>query len=82
MGGPLKTAWQRRSDSDLADARAESDAQTLSERAEAAIAWYIVTLADLASRARNETELSSMLASSEPTVSLRSLWNSRQRKLR
>jgi hypothetical protein len=65
-------------DEDLAEARACSDALTLSERAEEAIAWMAVSLAEIASRCRDSDELVARFAAEPAFPSLVERWRSRR----
>jgi hypothetical protein len=65
---------------DLEDARAASDAKTLSERADEAVAWYLVNLADLMNRARDEQELEAMLDRGYEQFSLKRIWDQRHKR--
>lgn len=64
---------------DLEEARAASNAKTLSQRAEEAFEWYLLNLADMADRARDEAELEAMLARGHEHVSLRRIWEQRRK---
>jgi len=63
---------------DLEDAIALSNSKTLSERAEEAIAWYLVTLADLVAKARDGKELEEMLNRGHEQISLKRIWEQRR----
>ena len=67
---------------DLADAIAASNSKTLSQRAEEAIAWYLFTLAELASKARDEKELEAMLMRGHEQFSLKKIWDERHKPTR
>jgi hypothetical protein len=58
--------WAAAEAQDLGAARAASDALTLGERAEQAIALLILTLQELAARAADPEELLRLLAADEP----------------
>lgn len=53
---------------DLAEARAASDAKTLGQRTEEAIAWLAISVAEIARQARDEADLARRLEG-EPPVS-------------
>lgn len=57
--------------------RAASDAKSLSERADEAVAWACLTIADIARKARDDQELRELLAD-EPAPSLREIWERRR----
>ncbi len=59
--------------SDLEDARVASDSKTLSQRTEEAVAWYLVTLAEIARRVQTEAELKSLMDADRP-ISLTERW--------
>ncbi|MBX3275003.1 MAG: hypothetical protein KF729_32360 [Sandaracinaceae bacterium] len=69
-----RIAWLEQAEaSDLADARARSDARTLSERADDAVAWACVTIAELARQATDPDDLRRRLEGDVPP-SLRERW--------
>lgn len=80
MSASRKELWRKNEQAELAEARAASDALTLSERADQAVAWYLVTLVELASRAADADALNSMLSVREEQIPLRRLWDRRARR--
>ena len=62
---------------DLAEAIAESNSKTLSQRADEAVAWYLLHLRDMVRRARNAEELEAMLAEGHEQFSLKRIWEQR-----
>lgn len=58
---------------DLADARAASDAKSLSERADEAVAWACVTIVEIARGATDEADLRRRLEG-DLAPSLGSIW--------
>jgi hypothetical protein len=61
---------------DLAEARAESDRKSLSERADEAVALYLLTVAELSRRASSADELAAMLEEETP-ISPSAIWKRR-----
>ena len=72
--------WKAAQRAELIEARERSDAMTLSERTEEAVALYLLTLAELARRAENHDQLLALLARDEPLPSLRARWEARARR--
>ncbi len=68
-------AWNAAQRAELAEARARSDAMTLAERTDEAVAMYLLTLVDLAARAADRDEYRSLWMRNEPMPSLRDRWN-------
>lgn len=62
---------------DLEEARAASDEKSLSERADEAVALHLITISELARRARDREELAQML-DGEMSVAPAVIWKLRR----
>ena len=73
--GLRSSHWRAAQRAELAEARAASDARTLSERTEDAVALLVLTVVELARRAKDRDELADLLARQEPLPSMRERWD-------